>query len=118
MVSPQRKKLLQLYALSGDKLVHLKDYSLPETAVLMVSNVKGKMGGGKRGESERREEREGRREERRGKGGGKRGESERREEREGRREESEGVREESEKRGEGRGEGRAEWVREGRRGAS
>ena len=94
VVSPQRKKLLQLYALSGDKLVHLKDYSLPETAVLMVSNVKGKMGGGKRGESERREERE------------------------GRREESEGVREESEKRGEGRGEGRAEWVREGRRGAS
>ena len=86
-MSPQRKKLLQLYALSGDKLVHLKDYSLPETAVLMVSNVKGKMGGGKRGESERREEREGRREERRGKGGGKRGESERREEREGRREE-------------------------------
>ena len=90
MVSPQRKKLLQLYALSGDKLVHLKDYSLPETAVLMVSNVKGKMGGGKRGESERREEREGRREERRGKGGGKRGE--------------------------GRGEGREERAREERRG--
>ena len=108
MVSPQRKKLLQLYALSGDKLVHLKDYSLPETAVLMVSNVEGKVEGGKRGVGE----------ERRGKEEGKRGESERREEREGRREESEGVREESEKRGEGRGEGRAEWVREGRRGAS
>lgn len=90
MVSPQRKKLLQLYALSGDKLVHLKDYSLPETAVLMVSNVKGKVEGGKRGVGE----------ERRGKEEGKRGESERREEREGRREESEGVREESEKRGE------------------
>ena len=43
VVSPQRKKLLQLYALSGDKLVHLKDYGLPETAVLMVSNMwKGK----------------------------------------------------------------------------
>ena len=60
VVSPQRKKLLQLYALSGDKLVHLKDYGLPETAVLMVSNVEGKVGGGKRGEG--REEGEGKRE--------------------------------------------------------
>ncbi len=36
IVGPQRKKLIQHYALSGDKMVHLKDYSIPDPAVTMV----------------------------------------------------------------------------------
>ncbi|XP_064384439.1 transforming growth factor-beta receptor-associated protein 1 homolog isoform X2 [Halichondria panicea] len=36
ILAPQRKKLIQQYALSGDKMVHLKDYTLPDPAVTMA----------------------------------------------------------------------------------
>ncbi len=39
ILAPQRKKLIQQYALSGDKMVHLKDYPLPDTAVTMVTLI-------------------------------------------------------------------------------
>lgn len=36
LVAPQKRKQLQLYALSGEKMVHLKDYNIPEPALQMV----------------------------------------------------------------------------------
>ena len=35
-MAPQRRKLLQIYSLTGDKLVHLKDFNIPESALLMA----------------------------------------------------------------------------------
>lgn len=35
-MSPQRRKLLQLYALTGEKLIHLKDFSIPEPALCLA----------------------------------------------------------------------------------
>lgn len=33
IVAPQRRKLLQMYALTGDKLIHLKDFPIAEQAL-------------------------------------------------------------------------------------
>ena len=37
VVSPLRKKQLMVYALSGDRLQHVRDYPLAEQAVAMVT---------------------------------------------------------------------------------
>ncbi len=35
-MAPQKKKLLQMYAFTGEKMLHLKDFNLPETALCMA----------------------------------------------------------------------------------
>ena len=36
-MAPQRRKQIQQYILSGERLIHVKDYSIPEPAFTMVS---------------------------------------------------------------------------------
>jgi len=36
LVAPQKKKLLQMYAFTGEKMLHLKDFNLPEVALCMA----------------------------------------------------------------------------------
>ena len=35
-MAPQKRKLLQMYALTGDKLIHLKDFSITEPALCLA----------------------------------------------------------------------------------
>ena len=44
LVAPQKRKQLQLYALSGEKMVHLKDYNIPEPALQMVIGLSFDLG--------------------------------------------------------------------------
>ena len=39
VVAPQRKKLLSLYAVAGDRLQHVRDYPLADQAVAMVTTL-------------------------------------------------------------------------------
>ena len=34
-MAPQKRKLLQMYALTGDKLMHMKDFPIPEPALVL-----------------------------------------------------------------------------------
>ena len=36
IVAPHRRKQIQQYMLSGERLIHIKDYSIPEPAQTMV----------------------------------------------------------------------------------
>ena len=38
-MAPQRRKQIQQYMLSGERLVHIKDYSIPEPAQIMVGYI-------------------------------------------------------------------------------
>ena len=35
-MAPQKRRLLQMYALTGDKLMHLKDFSITEPALVLA----------------------------------------------------------------------------------
>ena len=37
IVAPQRKKQLLMYALSGERMVHIKDFNIPEPAMMLVT---------------------------------------------------------------------------------
>lgn len=36
IVAPQKRRLLQMYALTGDKLMHMKDFSISEPALVLA----------------------------------------------------------------------------------
>lgn len=36
IVAPQKRRLLQMYALTGDKLMHMKDFSVAEPALILA----------------------------------------------------------------------------------
>ena len=35
-MAPQKRRLLQMYALTGDKLMHMKDFGIAEPAVVLA----------------------------------------------------------------------------------
>ena len=39
IVAPQRRKQIQQYMLSAERLVHITDYSIPEPALAMVGYI-------------------------------------------------------------------------------